>query len=151
MALKNLMDVLGDGHHLTIGEHTYTVPHLSAKVGNEFQIMLTVAAKAQAAEQDGKKYTPTERDKELLNDDEERDLYRDALTSDVYQQMQDDGVPFSAIKLAAMYVILYAVKTPEDAEAFWNSGGKAPAPNRAARRTATRTRTGGASTTRKRG
>ncbi|WP_345600453.1 DUF7426 family protein, partial [Thermocatellispora tengchongensis] len=88
-------------------------------------------------------------DMEILSDADERRMYREAL-GPAWDQLVDDGASFAALKLAAMTNIIHYVRDPETAEAYFNAGGKAPAPNRAARRTATRTRTGAATTTKPR-
>ena len=85
---------------------------------------------------------------EILNDDEELDLYTAALTADVYAEMKADGLPFEYVKFAATYVLIYSTMGETQAAEYWATGGKAPRRNRAARRTATQTRTAGATTTR---
>lgn len=144
MALKDLRAALAGAHKLPIGGAVYDVEPISAELGLHFQDLMAVAAKAK---QDPK-YQPSEADKEVLDDAAETDLYAAAL-GPAYDQMVEGGVRFAELKLAALYVIFHAVYGDTFADAYWASGGKAPAPNRAERRTATRTRTGAATTTKK--
>ncbi|WP_313816345.1 hypothetical protein [Citricoccus sp.] len=149
MALKDLQAVLSDGHHLPIRGKTYTVPHASAEAGLVFGQMMGVAQKIKDAQDDGTEPTLDEADVKMMTDAQEVDYYKEVL-ADTYDVMVADGVPFTGIKLAATYALIYAVMGDTPAEAFWNSGGKAPAPNRKARRTATQTRTAAATTTKPR-
>lgn len=91
--------------------------------------------------------TPTETPE--LDDSDEADLYR-RLLGTVYDEMVDDGVPWVQLRHAAITVMLYTVAGEDVALRFWQSGGsglgEAEAPNRAARRQASRAT---ASTTRK--
>lgn len=148
MALKDLRSVLDGTISLPIGGKTYKVPPISIEAGLRFQELLGIAAKAKKAEDTGTEFELTDLDTQVLTDQQERDLYSEAL-GDVYEELIADGVSFDELKMAAMYVLIKSVQSEETAEAFWNNGGKAPARNRAERRTATRTRTGAATTTRK--
>lgn len=150
--LKPLTAVLGDGHRLTIveGGAEYRIPYISAQTGLDFNSMFAKAQQIAAAVQAGKEPDLSVLEGEALSDREEVDLYRDALTVDVYDQMVADGVPFLGIRMAAMYVLIHDTQGPDAAAEYWATGGKGKAPNRATRRTGTRTRTGAASTTRKR-
>lgn len=147
MPLKDLRTLLSDGHKLPIGGKTYLVPYVSGEVGLRFQAFIAIAGKAQ---QGGDDYEPSEDDKLVLTDVQEEDLFRDVLHSGLLEEMLDDGLRFEEIKMASMYALLYAIAGEDKADAYWASGGKAQAPNRAARRTGTRTNTGAAPTTRKR-
>lgn len=135
------------GHEVEVYGKKYVIPHVAAGPALEFARVLGIAAKVKKAEDAGDKYEPTDHEREILESGEETDLYREALSSPIYEQMLADGVPFTGVKAVATYVLLHAVKSPDEADAWLRSGGKAPAPNRKARRTATRTRTAeGAST-----
>jgi hypothetical protein len=149
MALKDLRAALNSTHKLPIGGTVYEVPPISAELGLRFQNVMAVAAKAKQAQDANTEYTPDESDVEVMNDAAEKDLYREAL-GPVYDQMVSGGVTFAELKLASLYVMFHAIYGETFADAYWASGGKAPAPNRAARRTATRTRTGAATTTKAR-
>lgn len=148
MPLKDLRAAINGVHKLPINGKTYEVQPISAVAGLRFMELMAIAQKAQKAQESGKDFAPDDADVEILDDQGERDMYRDAL-GDAHDTMVADGVTFAELKLAALYVTFHAVNGPDFAELFWNAGGKAPAPNRAARRTATRTRTGAASTTKK--
>lgn len=148
MALKDLRAAIDGVHKLPINGKTYEVQPISADAGLRFQEVMAVAHKAKKAQDAGKDYTPDDADIEVLDDQGEHDMYRDAL-GDAHDAMVADGVTFDELKLAALYVIFHAINGPDFAELYWNAGGKAPAPNREARRMATRTRTGAATTTKK--
>lgn len=148
MALKDLRAALDGTLKLPIGGTTYEVQPISAAAGLRFQDLMGIAQKAKQAQDAGEDYSPDQDDVEVMNDQQENDLYRDAL-GDTYDLMVEDGVAFAELKLAALFVTFHAVYGEEFAEAYWNAGGKAPRPNRAARRTATRTRTGAATTTKR--
>jgi len=149
MALKDLRTALAAAHKLPIGGTVYEVQPISADLGLRFQDLMDVAARAKKATDADKEFAPDDADTEVLNDAAEKDLYREALGPS-HDLMVAGGVTFAELKLAALYVIFHAVYGDTFADAYWASGGKAPAPNRAGRRTATRTRTGAASTTKKR-
>jgi len=149
MALKDLQDVLNDTHKLPIRGKVYEVESISAELGLRFQALMEVAAEAKKASDAGAEYSPSADDEEVLNDAAEKDLYREAL-GPAHDLMMADGVKFAQLKLSALYVIFHAVYGDTFAAAYWASGGKAPAPNRAARRTETRTRTGAENSTQKR-
>ena len=150
--LKPLSAVLGDGHRLTLveGGPEYLIPYVSAQVGLDFGRLYTKMAKAMEAAQRGEEVDPSILEGEALSDREEVDLYRDALTAEVYDQMVADGAPFVAIRMAALYVLIHDTQNADAAADFWATGGKGQARNRATRRTATRTRTAAGNTTRKR-
>lgn len=76
-----------------------------------------------------------------------------SLTKPVRDQMFADGVPLRIVKVAGMTAFYWQTIQDggETAKAYWESGGKAPKPNRAQRRTATQTRQAAATTTRKQG
>jgi hypothetical protein len=146
MALKDLRAAINGALKLPIGGAVYEVAPISAELGLQFQDLMAIAAKAK----ENPDYTPDDDDTEVINDAGEKGLYERAL-GPAHDRMIADGVTFAELKLAALYVIFHAVYGDTFAEAYWASGGKAPAPNRAARRTETRTHTAAASTTRKPG
>lgn len=79
-------------------------------------------------------------------------LEEKSLGKGVREQMVKDGVRLRSIQVAGMTAFYWQTlqDNGETAEAYWKSGGKAPKPNRAQRRTATRTQQGAATTTQKR-
>ena len=149
MALKDLREALKSSLKLPIGGTVYEVQPISAELGLRFQDLMDIAAKSKKAQEAQQEYTPDDSDVEVLNDAAEKDLYKEAL-GDAWEQMVADGVRFAELKLAALYVIFHAIYGDTFADAYWASGGKAPAPNRAARRTETRTRTAAGTTTKRR-
>ncbi|WP_181034118.1 hypothetical protein [Arthrobacter sp. GMC3] len=146
MAFKDLRETLDSTLSLPIGGKEYVIPPINAEVGLRMQDIMNVAAKAAQAKKDGKEYVMTERDEELLSDDEEISIYRDAI-GEAWDEMTEDGVTWEEMKLCALTAIFHATQGPEFAEEYFNSGGKVQAPNREARRMATRTRTAAATTT----
>jgi hypothetical protein len=146
MPLKDLREAINGTHKLPIGGNVYVVEPITAELGLQFQDLMEVAATAKKASDAGAEYSPSADEEEVLNDAAEKDLYREAL-GPAHDLMVEDGVRFAELKLAALYVIFHAVYGDTFAAAYWASGGKAPAPNRAARRTETRTRTAAANTT----
>lgn len=149
-SLKDLSQILGDGHRLPIMGKTYHVPHVKASTGLQFAAFTSAAIAAVQSQETGEKITISAADQEILSDEQEADLYKDALTPEVHAEMEADGVPFEHIRIAAMYVLIHAVMGEAQAAEFWATGGKGRPQDRATRRTGTRTRTAAASTTRKR-
>ncbi|MBM7767361.1 DUF7426 family protein [Glutamicibacter nicotianae] len=150
MALKDLDAVLGEGHSLPVRGKTYLIPHASAHVALRFQRFLDIAQRAHEAQENDQEVRLSDDDKLVLTDAQENDIIVQTLGPELHETLtRDEGLAYEHVKLMAYYSLFHAVFGADKAEAYWNSGGKAPAPNRAERRTATRTRTGGASTTRK--
>lgn len=148
--LKDLSQIIKPGHDLPINGKTYHVPAVTAEVGLTFNSFVSVAFRAQQAKNKDEEFTPDDDDMQILNDQQEHDMVRDVLRDGLWEEMVDDGLSFEHMRIASMYALIHATQGEEVADRFWASGGKAQAPNRSARRTATRTRTGAASTTRKR-
>lgn len=148
--LKDLSQIIKPGHDLPINGKTYHVPAVTAEVGLAFNSFVSVAFRAQQAKQKDQDFIPDDDDMQILNDQQEHDMVRDVLTDGLWEEMVEDGLTFEHMRIASMYALIHATQGEEVADRFWTSGGKAQAPNRSARRTATRTRTAAASTTRKR-
>ncbi|WP_116051677.1 DUF7426 family protein [Amycolatopsis palatopharyngis] len=149
MAFKDLGDwyEIG-GLKLPIRGKTYSLPPISAELGPRLQAVVAFGVDVSQ----GRKGELSDKDKVVLDDMEELDLFKDILhpcneddaecdplpegrcSRDVYQEMTDDGVPWNALKLAAMTSMFDAVFDRQTAEKYWESLGKAPAPNRAGRR-----------------
>lgn len=88
-------------------------------------------------------------DTPVLDDDEERDLYRMCL-GDAYDQMLADGVRWAHFKHAALTAMFWVVADKDTALEFWRTGQQPGKANRAARRAQERRATsasGGESTT----
>ena len=71
---------------------------------------------------------------EMLDDDEERDLYQ-MLLGPVYQEMLDDGVQWVWLRHASLTVLMWVSSGLNTAEQFWRAAGD---PERLARNRAER-------------
>ncbi|MEV5537458.1 hypothetical protein AB0L13_11410 [Saccharopolyspora shandongensis] len=136
MALRDLSEVLDPELLLPIKGKIYRVPPVDAETGLRLQRLAEHAAKLAHAVEAG-----DEPDTEALGDDNELDLYRDALGS-AYGEMLADRVPFAWLKIAGITAWLHAAVGAERAEAYWNAAGnpEAFAGNREQRRAARSTR-----------
>lgn len=138
MAFRDLSEVLDAGLSLPYKGKSYTVPPVDAETGLRLQRLAEVAAQAAKAAERGEPL-----DEIALDDDEEVDLYRDALGT-AYDEMLADRVPWPMLKVAGVTAWLDAAVSREAAEAYWNSAGnpdpEALAGNRATRRAARSTR-----------
>lgn len=152
MAFKDLGDwyEIG-GLKLPIKGKTYSLPPISAELGPRLQALVAFGVDVSQ----GRKDELSDKDKVVLDDMEELELFQDILhpcntedaecdplpegrcARDVYQEMRDDNIPWNALKLAAMTSMFDAVFDRETAEKYWATLGKAPAPNRAERRSKT--------------
>jgi len=106
------------GLRLPIAGKTYTLPPISAELGLRLQALFAAGfafarGDASAAEQI------------VLDDQGESDLYREILGT-THDEMTADGVPWAAIKHAAMTAAIDAAVDRETAEKFWASLGKPP-------------------------
>ncbi|WKK26871.1 hypothetical protein QZH56_15495 [Streptomyces olivoreticuli] len=139
MAFEALDELLDETLRLPIGGRVYTVPAPSAEVGLRTQAIIHAAATAA----DGGRA-----DEQVLADAAERDLYADVLGS-AHEQMVADGVPWPALKHAAITAMVWISQDKAAAERFWNAAGdpSRAAPNRETRRA----RSGAANSTRSRG
>jgi hypothetical protein len=147
MVFAELKDFIDPDLHLPFRGKTYTIPAASFEDGIYLQDMYTLGARAGSGKQD-------DADKAKIDDIDEIEFYNRALTPEVFQQLKDDKVPFSVVKLMATTAMTECVMDREAAEAYWASEGKVPKPavkkpQDRKPRTATRTRTAAASTTRK--
>ncbi|MDQ1053171.1 hypothetical protein QE394_001099 [Arthrobacter sp. SORGH_AS 212] len=122
---------------------TYKVPPVDAETGLKLQRL--ISAGVQAAVE--KKLDPETI--ELVSDAEEKGFYQTVL-GPVYDELLADGATFHALKFIGQTALMWHAQDFDTAEEFWMAEGKAPTPNRAERRTATRTGTAAATTTRKR-
>lgn len=142
MAFKDLGDWAQlVGLRLPIGGRVYELPPISAELGPRVQALIDYGidiAVGNESAADGA---------QILDDVAERDLYKEVL-GPVYDAMQADGVPWAALKHAAMTSIIDATRDREEAELYWERLGKpepANPPEKPARK-ATATRTNKAST-----
>lgn len=139
MALEEAAAWLDEGLVLPIAGKKYRVPEPSAELGLRLEVLLTSAQRG------------TDRYKQVLDDQQERDLYTELLGS-AYGEMLAAGVSYPLLKLAAVTAMYHFVIDPQAAEAIWNEGvtkGKAAGTSRSAR-PATRRTTAAATTTKRR-
>jgi len=151
MAVSNRFEALDDflEDHLELpvrgadGEvRVYRIEDPSAEDGIRIERITSLAARLAS----GRKGPDTP----VLDDDEERDLYRMCL-GDAYDQMLADGVKWAMFKHVALTAMFWVVSDRETALEFWRTGqqpGKAQ--NREARRAQQRrggSGSGGANTT----
>ena len=120
----------------------YQIQPVSAQTGLRFQKLLAVGVKAA---QDGE-LDPASI--ELVSDEEELGFYEEVL-GDTYEELLAGGVTASALKAIGSTAFIWTTQGFDMAKGFWDAGGKSPAPNREQRRTATKTPTAAARTTRK--
>ncbi|TSI11972.1 hypothetical protein [Brevibacterium aurantiacum] len=129
----------------------YKIEPVDAADGIKLQELMTDIQALARRQQAGQEVTEADAaklgDKDSLAELEEKSLGRE-----VRDQMIRDGVKLRSIQVAGMTAFYWQTLQDEGAtaEAYWKSGGKAPKPNRAQRRTATRTQQGAATTTKKR-
>lgn len=121
---------------------TYNIPAVDAETGLRLQKL--VSAGVRSAVED--KLDPATI--ELVNDADELGFYESVL-GPVYAELLADGASFPALKFIGQTALLWHAQDYAMADEFWRAEGKAPTPNRAARRTATRTNTAAAATTKK--
>jgi len=114
----------------------YRIEDPPAEDGIRIERITTLAARLAAGEK--------RPDVPVLDDAEERDLYRMCL-GDAYDQMLADGVGWSRFKHVALTAMFWVISDKETAQEFWKTGqqpgGKAP--NREARRAQERRATSG--------
>lgn len=128
---------------LSTGE--YTIPAISAKDGlvlKELNAAFEEIARRVQAGEDQTAVTEETVEKRGLDLDDLQRMEELCLSRDLREQMIDDGAGLREVEIAGMTAFLFHTVNDEGkaAEAYWTSGGKAPRPNRAQRRTATQTR-----------
>lgn len=105
---------------LPIGGRTYRIPSPPGRVGLRVQAFMETVVDAARAQEAGK---AVELDAEALDDAAELDLYRDVL-GPACDAMVADGVPWEAMKRAALAAMFWVAFDAETAAAVWE--GKAP-------------------------
>lgn len=125
---------------LTYRGKDYEIRPATARTGLDMRRLFAATERAQNGEE------LSDRDKEILNRDSE-DVWQELL-GDTFDELMDDGVTFGALDLIGNTAVMWAAQDRDMALEFWENEGKAPAPNRAQRRAA-KTRTGGATTTKR--
>ena len=136
--MRDLNDVLDLNLRLPIGGKTYTVHPPSAAVGADLLNKLALGMAAQA----GVDMTEA-RGQIAVTEDDMPDFGRQCLGA-AYDEMFADGLSYPVIEFAVTTAFLAWTVGKDYAETWWEAGGqmgKAPAPNRAARRARPRTAT----------
>lgn len=141
--LKELDDFLSPVLLVPARGKDYRINAVDAETGLRLQRMMSTGIKVQAGRD------LTEKDLELVSDEEEEDFFRTVL-GPTYDELLADKIPYAGLKQIASLVMIWTTQSFDAAQQYFLAGGKATAPNRAARRTATPTRTAAASTTRTR-
>ena len=141
--LKELDDFLNPTLLVPARGKEYRIAAVDAETGLRLQRMLATGVKAYAGQD------LTEKDLELVSDEDEEGFFETVL-GDTYHELMADKIPYPGLKAMASLAMIWTTQGFDAAQQYFLAGGKAPAPNREARRTATQTRTAGASTTRKR-
>lgn len=146
MAFKDLREFLDPTLRLPIGGKEYVIPAPSASAGLRLEALLALGVAAR----NGVELSKQDKAALRLDDDQEIDLYRDALGT-AYDEMVADGVSLPELQHAGATAFIKWTQGEAAAEAFWESGGKGPAApatlNRAARRALAATSTGTAAAT----
>jgi len=106
------------GLRLPIGGRVYVLPPISAELGPRVQALIDFGIDIALGND-----PDADEAGEVLDDVAERDLYKEVL-GPVYDAMQADGVPWAALKHAAMTSIIDATRDRADAEAYWERLGK---------------------------
>ena len=133
----------------------YTIPPISAKAGLELKEIMTLAETvARRVKNDGEDQETVIADVFTSKgyDTAEFDTIGErALSKAVRDQMIEDDVPYPELQLAETTAFLWHTISDggQQAESYWASGGKAPKPNRAQRRTGTQTQPAEGTTTKK--
>jgi hypothetical protein len=108
---------------LPISGRVYTLPPISAELGPRVQALVDIGVDIALGNE------PGDDTDQVLDDVSERDLYKEVL-GPVYDAMQADGVPWVALKHAAMTSIIDAARDRTEAEQYWEQMGK-PQPAKA--------------------
>lgn len=140
--LKELDDFLSPILSVPARGKEYRINAVDAETGLRLQKMMANGMKISAG------LDLTEKDLELVSDEEEEDFFRTVL-GPTYDELIADKIPYQGLKAIASLVMIWTTQSFDAAQQYFLAGGKAPAPNRAERRTATRTRTAAASTTKR--
>lgn len=141
--LKQLGSFLDPILAIPYRDKIYEVPAVDAETGLRLQKLVAAGVRTAL---DGHVDPATI---ELVSDADEMGFY-ETILGPVYDQLIGDGASAPALKFIGQTALMWHAQDFEMAETFWQSEGKAQAPNRAQRRTATRTSTAAASTTKTR-
>lgn len=137
MALEEAAVWLDGDLVLPIGGKKYRVPEYSAEIGVRVEVILAAGS--------GK---VSERQKQILDDEAERDLYRDVL-GPAYDQLAA-AVSWPMLKHCAVTAMFHFNIGPEVAERIWNRGAERGKAGSRSSRPATSRTTAAARTTKPR-
>ncbi|WP_293782607.1 hypothetical protein [uncultured Aeromicrobium sp.] len=136
MAFKRLATL--EPLKLPIGDRIYEIEPVDADLGlflTEFSAAMAAARVEQEATGSATVHpAQAERLQQMSQQLQGEDTLARMLGADTLAQMRADGVPWKTIQLVAHTVMTWTVSGLEEAEVFWNSGGRPKAPNRAQRR-----------------
>ena len=121
MSFADLDEFFDDTLKLPIGGKTYVIRSVDAETGLWCQRMMESAAVVSA----GAQLSEGDVDGLLLDDDQERDLFRRVLGA-TYDEMVADKVSWERLKHAGTTAFMWAAGNKETAEEFWLSGGAGP-------------------------
>jgi len=156
MRFEATTDTLDSTLTLPMSTGEYEIPAIDAKTGlilKERMSAFQGAAQRVNNGEDADKVNAEIVEKHGITMEELGKLGEMSLGKEIRDKMLDDGVGLRELEVAEMTAFLFHTVSDGGAaaEAYWKSGGKAPTPNRAQRRTATQTRQGAATTTQKQG
>ena len=156
MRFESTTDTLDSTLTLPLSTGEYEIPAINAKDGlilKERMELFQDAAQRINNGEDSEDVNAEIVEKHGITMDDLRNLGEMSLSKKLRDKMLDDGVGLRELEVAEMTAFLFHTVSDGGAaaEAYWKSGGKAPSPNRAQRRTATQTRQAAATTTQKQG
>lgn len=106
---------------LPIGGKVYTIPPADAELGRSAQALVAVGGRiAQGGELD-------DHDRQVLGEAGDEIALYQRLLGPVYDEMSADGVPWRALKHAAMTALIDNAVDRDNAERFWATLGKTTA------------------------
>ena len=126
---------------LPFGRHSYAIQSPPVEVGYRLIETTQAAARAQQLLEQANDLAPNdprlvdlqmeieELQASLVVGDNEQDDYLAQLLGPAYEQMKANQEPWELVKLAAATVSVWVISSREDAEVFWNSGGRRQGPN----------------------
>lgn len=121
MSFADLDEFFDDTLKLPIGGKMYTIRSVDAETGLWCQRMMESAAVVSA----GAQLSEGDVDGLILDDDQERDLFRRVLGA-TYDEMIADKVSWERLKHAGTTAFMWAAGNKETAEDYWLSGGAVP-------------------------
>jgi hypothetical protein len=132
MAFENYESFV-DRIELPIGDKTYTLPEVSAKLGIRINLVFDKANEALKIQQrneeaaaEAKKAGKEPPEPEPLPDLKDADSIiksEELLGTDLFNQMVEDGIPQRAIQMAAQVIYQDFLFGREAAQEYWNSDG----------------------------